>query len=175
MSSCRVASLHWRLAGPCTAAHRISMAALDAAATGSSEIGMAAVAHLSRYRGVSRVHTESDLRQFFDWCQARQLPRLLHRPHHPRHPFDGGGCRPALTFLRPQAADVRRRSLRVAGSADYRFMHMPTGSCPQRHARDSTPHPRGRPQGAGRNSAEHLPQGLGCPHPGLGAPRTTSM
>jgi site-specific recombinase XerD len=52
------------------------MAVIDATAMGSRELGLAAVAHLSRYRGVSREHTESDLRQFFDWCQGRQLAPL---------------------------------------------------------------------------------------------------
>ena len=40
------------------------------------ELGLAALAHLSRYRGTSRVHTESDLRVFFSWCQDRQLAPL---------------------------------------------------------------------------------------------------
>lgn len=43
----------------------------------SRELGRAAVAHLSRYRGTSREHTESDLRVFFNWCQDRQ-PAPLH-------------------------------------------------------------------------------------------------
>lgn len=34
------------------------------------------VAHLSRYRGASREHTESDLRLFFDWCRERPLAPL---------------------------------------------------------------------------------------------------
>jgi integrase/recombinase XerD len=42
----------------------------------SRELGPAAVAHLSRYRGTSREHTESDLRIFFDWCQVHQVPPL---------------------------------------------------------------------------------------------------
>jgi integrase/recombinase XerD len=52
------------------------MAAVDATQTGSRELGLAAVAHLSRYRGTSREHTESDLRLFFVWCQDRQLAPL---------------------------------------------------------------------------------------------------
>ncbi len=36
----------------------------------------AAVAHLARYRGASRVHTESDLRMYFDWCRDRSLVPL---------------------------------------------------------------------------------------------------
>jgi integrase/recombinase XerD len=46
------------------------------AAKGSPELGVAALAHLSRYRGTSRMHTESDLRVFFTWCQDRQLAPL---------------------------------------------------------------------------------------------------
>jgi integrase/recombinase XerD len=46
------------------------------AAKGSPELGVAARAHLSRYRGTSRMHTESDLRVFFTWCQDRQLAPL---------------------------------------------------------------------------------------------------
>jgi integrase/recombinase XerD len=40
------------------------------------ETRVAAVAHLSRYRGASREHTESDLRLFFDWCRDRALAPL---------------------------------------------------------------------------------------------------
>ena len=42
----------------------------------SRELGLVAGAHLSRYRGTSREHTESDLRVFFTWCQDRQLAPL---------------------------------------------------------------------------------------------------
>ena len=52
------------------------MAVIDASQAGSPELGLAAVAHLSRYRGTSREHTESDLRVFFGWCQDRQLAPL---------------------------------------------------------------------------------------------------
>ncbi len=52
------------------------MAAIEATQQGPHEFGLAAVAHLSRYRGISREHTESDLRVFFTWCQARQLAPL---------------------------------------------------------------------------------------------------
>jgi integrase/recombinase XerD len=31
----------------------------------------AAAAYLARFKGQSRVHTESDLRGFFVWCQSR--------------------------------------------------------------------------------------------------------
>jgi len=47
----------------------------------SPELGLAAVAHLSRYRGTSRQHTESDLRVFFDWCHDRHLPPLAAQRH----------------------------------------------------------------------------------------------
>jgi len=47
----------------------------------SREGGLAAVAHLSRYRGTSREHTESDLRVFFNWCHDRQLAPLTAQRH----------------------------------------------------------------------------------------------
>lgn len=47
----------------------------------SPELGLAAVAHLSRYRGTSRQHTESDLRVFFDWCRERPLAPLAAQRH----------------------------------------------------------------------------------------------
>jgi integrase/recombinase XerD len=47
----------------------------------SRELGLAAVAHLSRYRGTSREHTQSDLRVFFNWCQDRQLSPLTAQRH----------------------------------------------------------------------------------------------
>ncbi len=50
-------------------AHRLCIAAVDASLSSSGEFGLAALAHLSRYRGTSREHTESDLRIFFTWCQ----------------------------------------------------------------------------------------------------------
>jgi integrase/recombinase XerD len=45
------------------------------------ELRRAAGAHLSRYRGTSRTHTESDLRVFFVWCQDRRLPPLAAQRH----------------------------------------------------------------------------------------------
>ncbi len=45
------------------------------------ELGLAAVAYLSRYRGTSREHTESDLRVFFTWCQDRRLVPLTAQRH----------------------------------------------------------------------------------------------
>jgi len=57
------------------------MVAVYATAAGSGELGLAAVAHLSRYRGTSRVHTESDLRVFVTWCQDRQLAPLNAQRH----------------------------------------------------------------------------------------------
>ena len=43
------------------------------------ELDRAEGAHLSRYRGTPRVHTESDLRVFFVCCQERQLAPLSAR------------------------------------------------------------------------------------------------
>jgi site-specific recombinase XerD len=52
------------------------MAALGVSLELSRDLGLATVAHLLRYRGTSRVHTESDLRVSFGWCQDRQLAPL---------------------------------------------------------------------------------------------------
>ena len=77
---CRVSSLVWPMAGLGGAAHCGGMA-LDASFAQSRELGLAAVAHLSRYRGTSRKHTESDLRVIFGWCQDRQLAPLAAQRH----------------------------------------------------------------------------------------------
>lgn len=37
---------------------------------------LAALAYLGRYTGISRTHSESDLRIFFAWCQERELAPL---------------------------------------------------------------------------------------------------
>ena len=37
---------------------------------------VAALAYLGRYTGVSRTHSESDLRTFFTWCHERDLAPL---------------------------------------------------------------------------------------------------
>lgn len=55
------------------------MAAAGALTSAPPDLRRAAGAHLSRYRGTSRVHTESDLRVFFIWCQDRQLAPLAAR------------------------------------------------------------------------------------------------
>ena len=47
----------------------------------SPELALATVAHLSRYRGTSRQHTESDLRVFLGWCRDRQLAPLTAQRH----------------------------------------------------------------------------------------------
>jgi hypothetical protein len=43
---------------------------------------MAVVAYLARFKGQSRIHTESDLRGYLTWCQTRGLdPLAATRPH----------------------------------------------------------------------------------------------
>ena len=43
---------------------------------------LAVAAYLARYQGQSRIHTDSDLRGFLDWCQGRGLdPLTVTRPH----------------------------------------------------------------------------------------------
>jgi site-specific recombinase XerD len=45
-------------------------------------IRLAMAAYLARFKGQSRVHTESDLRGYLDWCQQRDLdPLVAMRPH----------------------------------------------------------------------------------------------
>jgi integrase/recombinase XerD len=44
-------------------------------------IRLAVAAYLARFKGQSRIHTESDLRGFLDWCQERGLdPLTVTRP-----------------------------------------------------------------------------------------------
>jgi integrase/recombinase XerD len=69
-------SLDRPLAKPPGTDQRVGMAA-PASFDQPPELGLAAVAHLSRYRGTSREHTESDLRVFFTWCSDRQHAPLL--------------------------------------------------------------------------------------------------
>ena len=73
-------SLHRPLVELSTVEHRVGMAA-TASSDQSPELGLAAGAHLSRYRGTSREHTESDLRVFFNWCHDRQLAPLTAQRH----------------------------------------------------------------------------------------------
>lgn len=84
---CRVSSLQRPLWASTIREQRVGMA-VTASSDVSRELGLAAVAYLSRYcrwsatryRGTSREHTESDLRVFFNWCQNRQLaPRTAQR------------------------------------------------------------------------------------------------
>jgi integrase/recombinase XerD len=43
---------------------------------------LAMAAYLARYKGQSRIHTESDLRIFRAWCSQHQLsPLQAQRPH----------------------------------------------------------------------------------------------
>jgi integrase/recombinase XerD len=43
---------------------------------------LAVAAYLARFKGQSRIHTESDLRNYLDWCTARDLdPLAATRPH----------------------------------------------------------------------------------------------
>jgi integrase/recombinase XerD len=56
--------------------------ATPVSAYGSAALRMAALAYLARFKGLSRVHTESDLRAYLSWCAERNLdPLSAHRPH----------------------------------------------------------------------------------------------
>jgi site-specific recombinase XerD len=49
-----------------------------------ARLHLAAAAYLARFKGMSREHTDSDLRAFLSWCAGR-LPRM--HPHMLRHTF----------------------------------------------------------------------------------------
>ena len=50
--------------------------------TTSPVLRLAVAAYLARFKGQSRVHTESDLRGYLLWCESRQLdPLAATRPH----------------------------------------------------------------------------------------------
>jgi integrase/recombinase XerD len=43
---------------------------------------LAVAAYLARFKGQSRIHTESDLRGYLNWCESRDLdPLAAIRPH----------------------------------------------------------------------------------------------
>src|SRR3954447_22504032 len=48
----------------------------------STAVTDAATAYLSRYKGLSREHTQSDLRVFLTWCAGQELDPLTLRRHH---------------------------------------------------------------------------------------------
>lgn len=57
---------------------QLLLAGDDASAT----LRIAVAAYLARFKGQSRVHTESDLRSFLTWCRRQGLePLLAQRPH----------------------------------------------------------------------------------------------
>lgn len=48
----------------------------------SGVLRLAVAAYLARFKGQSRVHTESDLRGYLVWCEQRGLdPLAASRPH----------------------------------------------------------------------------------------------
>ena len=98
----------------------------------SPELRPAAVAHLSRYRGTSRQHTESDLRVFFEWCRKRQLS------HWARSAMTWsstcGGCRTCGGSSRrrsPAGCPSSPASTEPASSTASLCTHPPTGLDPR--------------------------------------------
>lgn len=73
-------SPHRQLVSGVKAAGREGMVPVTAAER-SSELGSAALAHLSRYCGTFRIRTESDLRVLFTWCRDWQLAPLAAQPN----------------------------------------------------------------------------------------------
>src|SRR4051794_1935467 len=52
----------------------------DAGTDGMDVLRVATIAYLARYKGDSRMHTESDLRIYLAWCAERHLdPRVVRR------------------------------------------------------------------------------------------------
>jgi len=50
--------------------------------TTSPVLRLSVAAYLARFKGQSRIHTESDLRGYLVWCEARDLdPFAATRPH----------------------------------------------------------------------------------------------
>ena len=48
----------------------------------SSTLRIAIAGYLARFKGQSRIHTESDLRSFLNWCHRQGLDPLdARRPH----------------------------------------------------------------------------------------------
>jgi integrase/recombinase XerD len=48
----------------------------------SHALQLAVAGYLARFKGISRTHTESDLRAYLGWCADRQLdPLAASRPH----------------------------------------------------------------------------------------------
>ena len=48
----------------------------------ADRLRLAAAAYLTRFKGSSREHTESDLRCFLSWCAERGLDRRIQRQRH---------------------------------------------------------------------------------------------
>ena len=80
----------------------------------SLELALATVAHLSRYRGTSRQHTESDLQVFLAWCRERQLAPLTAQ----RHDLERRGLR-----MDRHAATRRLRQLATVAGIRLPRMH----------------------------------------------------
>ncbi len=54
----------------------------DAVVTTPDVLRLAVAAYLSRFKGQTRIHTESDLRGYLTWCTLRELdPLTAARPH----------------------------------------------------------------------------------------------
>ena len=47
----------------------------------ADDLAAAVTAYLSRYKGLSREHTHSDLRSFLAWCTGQELDPLTARRH----------------------------------------------------------------------------------------------
>jgi site-specific recombinase XerD len=95
----------------------------DADADVPQEARVAVVAHLSRYRGASREHTESDLRLFFDWCRERSLAPLDARRNdlelYARWMQDIRGLKPSTVSRRMSVAACFYRTCVIDGLLEH--------------------------------------------------------
>ena len=71
---------------------------------------LAVAAYLARYKGQSRVHTESDLRGYLTWCEPRPRPARRHpAAHRALRAVDAGG--PPVQALHGLPPALGRRRL----------------------------------------------------------------
>ena len=87
-------------------------------------VRLAVAAYLARYKGQSRVHTESDLRSYLTWCHERDLdPLAAQRPHVELYI---AGCRdPPLQAFDRQPPDRGRSRVLPTCAIDAVLEHSP--------------------------------------------------
>ena len=108
----------------------------------ADRLRLAAAAYLARYKGTSRVHTESDLRIYFGWCAERGLdPLAAERPHLELY------VRWMQEVRRFKPSTVSRRSSVVAGFYRTCVIDGVLEHSPAEHVRRPPCPPNPRPSG----------------------------